>query len=106
GQEGEKAIVGDGWGQRDWKNSDIHATIPYIIRRCKGPGIKTFISVFEGYEDLHPFVKNVQLIDPVGIILVDTLLGRDYIMSMPESGVLKIKSNRDSEDIKAHFAVG
>jgi hypothetical protein len=105
GQEGEKIFIADGWGQRDWKNSDINATIPYIVRRCKGAGVKTFISVFEGYEGNLPFVHNVQLIDPVGIIRVDTKLGRDYIMSMPETGILKIKSNSREEDMEAHFAV-
>lgn len=27
GQEGEKVFTGKGWGQRDWKNEDIGATI-------------------------------------------------------------------------------
>ncbi len=106
GQQGEQVLVADGWGQRDWKNSDVGATIPYIVRRCKGKGVKTFISVFEGYEGVNPFVRNVRLIDPAGIILVETALGRDYVMSMPDTGILKINSGTGRQKIKAHFAAG
>ena len=105
GQRGEQVLIADGWGQRDWKNADIGATIPYIVRRCKGPGVKTFISVFEGYSD-KPFVKNIKLIDPAGIILIETEAGQDYVMSMPDDGVMKVKSGRRFHEFKAHFAVG
>lgn len=104
GQQGEQALVADGWGQRDWKNSDIDATIPYIVRRCKGEGVKTFISVFEGYQGENPFVRNVTLIDPAGIILVETELGQDYLMSMPDTGTMKIHSGSVRQNLKAHFA--
>jgi hypothetical protein len=106
GQKGEQALIADGWGQRDWKNSDIGATIPYIVRRCKGEGVKTFITVFEGYEDTDPFVLNVRVIDPAGIIIVETKLGQDYIMSMPDTGILKINSGSGQKNLNAHFAVG
>jgi hypothetical protein len=106
GQPGEQAMIADGWGQRDWKNSDIGATIPYIVRRCKGEGVKTFISVFEGYEGASPFVQNVRVIDPEGTLLIETALGQDYVMSMPDTGVLKINSGTGQEEIKAHFAAG
>lgn len=106
GQEGEQVLVADGWGQRDWKNSDVGATIPYIIRRCKGEGVKTFISVFEGYEGPNPFVHNVKFINPAGIIVVETALGRDYVMSMADTGTLKINSHTGRQKIKAHFAAG
>ena len=106
GQEDEQVLVADGWGQRDWKNSDVGATIPYIIRRCKGEGIKTFISVFEGYERAKPFVRNVRLIDPAGTILVETERGQDYVMSVPGTSVLNINSGTGRQKINAHFAAG
>ncbi|MEX2568968.1 MAG: hypothetical protein WD431_23705, partial [Cyclobacteriaceae bacterium] len=104
GQAGEKVFVAKGWGQRDWKNADIGTTIPYIVRRCKGNGLKTFISVFEGHEEKIPFVSSVQLIDGSGIIAIDTLLGRDYIMSMHDSGILKIETPEGIQNINGHFA--
>ncbi len=105
GQMGEQAILADGWGQRDWKNSDIGSTIPYIVRRNKGESLKTFISVFEGCQGTTPFVLNVKLIDPSGIILVETKLGQDYIMSMQDKGNLKINEGSEIQNIEAHFAV-
>ncbi len=104
GQPGERAFVADGWGQRDWKNTDIGATIPYIVRRCEGGGVKTFISLFEGHEGAEAFVRGVKLIDPAGIIAVETALGTDYVMSMPDSGVLTVPAPGDKR-IKGHFAV-
>lgn len=106
GQKGEQAFVAEGWGQRDWKNSDMDATIPYIVRRCKGGGVKTFISVFEGYEGATPFVRQVSLIDPKGILLIETEMGNDYVMSIPDTGILKINSRSGEEKIQGHFAAG
>jgi hypothetical protein len=101
GQPGERVLVADGWGQRDWKNSDIGATIPYIVRRCEGNGVKTFISVFEGHEGGAPFVRRVKLLDPSGMLVIETALGNDYVMSMPDAGTLTVRSSR----ITGHFAV-
>jgi len=101
GQRGERAFVADGWGQRDWKNSDLGATIPYIVRRCEGDGVKTFISVFEGHEG-KPFVRGVRLLDPTGVALViETELGSDYVMSALDTGQLAVGTSQ----ITGHFAV-
>lgn len=81
GSSGEEVFVADGWGQRDWKNSDIGTSIPYVVRRCRHKGLKTFISVIEGYESGLPFVRDVRMIDDRGIIAVDTEIGTDYIVS-------------------------
>ncbi|WP_158856463.1 heparinase II/III family protein [Lunatibacter salilacus] len=104
GHQEETVFLATGWGQRDWKNEDIGATIPYIVRRRKGNGLKTFISVFEGYEGTEPFVRNVRVINDSGIIVIDTLLGRDYVMSMNDSGILKIETPDGIKSIKGHFA--
>ena len=106
GQADETVFVADGWGQRDWKNSDIGATIPYIVRRCIGSGMKTFISVFEGYKGDNPFVQDVKLTDPAGTIVVKTESGEDYIMSADKSGTLNLGKGRNSKKIEGHFAAG
>jgi len=105
GQDNEQVFVADGWGQRDWKNSDSGAVIPYFIRRCSGQDLKTFISVFEGYEGNSPFVRNVKLIDPAGIIMVETAKGSDYIMSMENSGSMIIRPGHKNLMFNGHFAV-
>jgi len=85
GQAGERVYVADGWGQRDWKNSDLGATLPYIIRRTQGSGPKLFVSVFEGHQPGQPLVRNVTSPAP-GVIAIETTLGTDYIMSNAEAG--------------------
>ena len=105
GQRGERAWVADGWGQRDWKNSDIGATIPYIVRRCEGDGMKTFISVFEGHEGGEPFVRGVKWLDQSGVLVVETTLGRDYIMSMLDAGTLTVQMPPGEQRLTGHFAV-
>jgi hypothetical protein len=106
GQKGEKVFVADGWGQRDWKNSDIDATIPYFVRRCEGDGVKTFISVFEGFEGNEPFVKNVKRLDNEGIIQVETTMGTDYIMSAQDTGTLVLGSGKNKKTLAGRFAAG
>ncbi len=75
----EEVFIGDGWGQRDWKNSDIGTTIPYIVRRHAGSGPYRFVAVYEGHEKGKPFIRNIAYEN--GVLVVETLLGRDYIMS-------------------------
>ena len=31
-EPGERSLVGDGWGQRDYRNSDVGAVLPYFVR--------------------------------------------------------------------------
>ena len=104
GQKDEQVYIADGWGQRDWENSDIGAIIPYVVRRRRGGGEKVFISVFEGYEGNEPFVRNIRLIDDKGILEVETAVGIDLIMSMPESGTLKIGKGKNRETLEGKFA--
>lgn len=79
-QPGERAFIGDGWGQRDWKNSDVGATLPYIVRRTEGPGVKTFFTVFEAHAGNEPFVRNVTLRDD-GALVIETTLGTETVTS-------------------------
>jgi hypothetical protein len=105
GRPGERVFVADGWGQRDWKNSDIGATIPYVVRRYEGGGMKTFISVFEAHTGETPLVRSVKLLEPSGVLVVETPLGRDYVMSQAETGTLDIPGAAGTKRITAHFAV-
>jgi hypothetical protein len=104
GQEGEEMFVGDGWGQKDWKNADIGATLPYFVRRKRGDKLQTFVSVFEGFEEGKSSVKSVSLLDKTGVVMVETPFGRDYIMSMHNKGEMTIKHKEGKEKISGHFA--
>jgi hypothetical protein len=104
GQEGEEMFAATGWGQKDWKNADIGATLPYFVRRKRGNAFQTFISVFEGHEGDEPFVKNVKLIDNSGIVAVETRDGIDHIMSMHTTGEMTIDLPDGNKKVKGHFA--
>ncbi len=89
GQKGELTYIGDGWGQRDYRNSDLDVTVPYIIR-CHKPdaGISTFVTVYEGHKPDTGLVKSAlrlpvpeQLADSVVAIAIETTLGTDLIIS-------------------------
>jgi hypothetical protein len=104
GQPGERVFLAEGWGQRDWKNSDIGATLPYVIRRTEGDGSKLFISVFEGHEG-EPFVRDVKLDEASGVLLVQTALGTDHVMSRLDAGTLSIRSSANTAALTGRFAV-
>jgi len=105
GQEGETVFVADGWGQRDWKNSDIGVTIPYFVRRHEAEGEKLYISVFEGYQGNDPFVRKVSQSGNNDIIKVETREGTDYIMSSSGIGTLRPGKGRKVKPLEGHFAV-
>jgi hypothetical protein len=85
GARGEQAFIGDGWGQRDSKNKDLGATLPYIVRRATGDDAKTFVSLFEGHAPGEPLVKSVRRLEvpdaDVVALDVETKTGHDYIVS-------------------------
>lgn len=78
---GDQVSIGNGWGQRNWKNADLDKRVPYVVRRTKGAGPKKFITLFEGYSGSNSFIKNVRFHTESGIVEVITLQGVDFIAS-------------------------
>ncbi len=103
-QPGERAWIADGWGQRDWRNSDIGATVPYIVRRTVGEGRKLFVAAFEGYAGKQPFVRAVTQRSP-GVLVVETAVGTDYVMSDPAGGVMKVTTAAGEQSLRGRVAV-
>lgn len=91
-QSGERAFLADGWGQRDWKNSDLGATLPYVVRRTEGAGPKRFVSIIEGHTGPNGFVRGVRFDDRTGILEIDTTLGTDRVTLAPEAVSIAIES--------------
>jgi len=75
------------------------------VRRCEGDGLKTFISVFEGHEGSKPFVRSVKPLDSAGVVVIETTLGSDYVMSMPNTSTFTVPTSSEEKHITAHFAV-
>lgn len=91
GNPAETVRVGIGWGQRDHRNTDVGAVLPYVIRRAEGAatGITTFVSVFVGNPKGRQLVRGVSLVPvpqgaPPGatVIAVQTVNGLDILVSM------------------------
>jgi len=90
GKPGETVIVGDGWGQRNHRNTDRGVTLPYVVRRRDGENqTDTFVSVFAGNPADRRIVNSVRLLpvangDDTGAVAVavDTPMGTDIVISM------------------------
>ncbi len=102
-QDDEVNFIGEGWGQKDWRNSDYGAKATYVVRRCKGDDLKTFVSVFEGTDSREFFVKNVSYDPDQNLLVIDTSEGTDYVMSALED--LRIELSTDAGDLtfEGHF---
>ncbi len=100
GAPGEKVVIGDGWGQRDYRNTDRGATLPYVFRRRKGKGgVDTFVSVFAGAAKGKALVRGVKLLPlPAGApkqavaVAVETTQGTDTIVSQLATQALALDS--------------
>jgi hypothetical protein len=89
-QAGESVYVADGWGQRDPFNKDAGKTLPYIVRRTSGPGLKQFVSIFEGHPAGGSFVRGVRRTESAdgGVTIeVQTTDGREVVTCGPHFSV-------------------
>ncbi len=97
GYTGEKVRVGDGWGQRDHRNSDRGAVLPYIFRQRRGKGgADAFVSVFSGYPKDAGLVRGVTRLnttEPDAVALaVETVHGMDVIVSKTTPGTITLRT--------------
>lgn len=95
GAPGETVLIGDGWGQRDHRNTDRGATLPYIFRRReKTGGADAFVSVFAGEPKGKQLVRGVERIAVAGgvALAVETSLGVDLIVSQTASSDLTVET--------------
>ncbi|MDA0712162.1 MAG: heparinase II/III family protein, partial [bacterium] len=96
----ERVFVGDGWGQRDHRNTDVGATLPYIVRRVEGQGRPhTFVSVFVGRSGKQSLVHAVRVLQTHGhdggvAVEVETAFGTDLIISQYPSSPVTLTTDR------------
>ena len=101
-QPGETVAIGAGWGQRDHKNTDRGATLPYIVRRTQDEGVKAFTSIFEGFtaDDARRVVRGVERLpipadrrdDVAAALSVQTARGRDLIVCSRSGEPIEIQT--------------
>jgi hypothetical protein len=112
GQPGEIVVVGDGWGQRDHRNTDRGATLPYVVRRRVGAGgVDAFVTVFEGSTSGQRLAKGVRLVPlreadhPNAVAVeIETAEGTDVVVSMLEPKPITVPFSGGSADTDGRFA--
>jgi hypothetical protein len=112
-QPGEIVAIGAGWGQRDHKNTDRGATLPYIVRRTTGAGVKCFTSTFEGFAaNGHPTVRSVARLtvpadrrDDAAALQVGTARGHDIIVCSRSGEPLEVQTPAGPVRTAARFSV-
>ena len=112
GADGETFIIGDGWGQRDHRNSDRGAVLPYIIRRREAaPMPSVFVSAFEGYMENEAVVREVALLDVpedeadnTVAVMVRTRDGNDYLVSCMQARPVRIETPDGVLEVDGRFA--
>jgi hypothetical protein len=109
---GETTLFGDGWGQRDYRNSDVGATLPYIVRRrAAGRHPSVFTAVFEGCGPGQAVVKGVKTLpvpeaeaDNATAMAIETDRGTDYLVSCLEARPLKVDTPAGPLETNGRFA--
>jgi hypothetical protein len=110
---GFTSLIGAGWGQRDFRNTDVGATLPYLVRRTAARSLPTvFASVFEGHAEGEALVTGVRLL-PVPetaagqavAVAVDTEAGTDYAVSCLQAEPLRIETADGPLEVNGRFAL-
>ena len=64
GHPGETLLIADEWGQRNHRNTDRGATLPYFFRRRTGEQADAFVQVYAGFEEGRELVQAVTVTTP------------------------------------------
>lgn len=93
-QEGEKIFIGEGWGQRDFRNADRGASLPYVVRRTEGKDRKAFISLFEEHADGRSLIEGIIPMKPdesmATALQIKTSAGNDYVVLNSQPGEVSV----------------
>ncbi|MDP6040624.1 MAG: heparinase II/III family protein [Candidatus Latescibacteria bacterium] len=101
GSVDESVYVGDGWGQRDHRNTDVGATLPYVVRHLEGDEKNdVFVAAFAGSRGDESLLKSIHILplpesapnDAVAIA-VQTVHGIDIIISMMDPAEITVPTD-------------
>ncbi len=105
----ELVVLCDGWGQRDHRNTDRGATLPYVVRRRSGARAPdAFVSVFEGAPAGREIVRAARLIPvPADAVVtaVTTEHGVDLVVSQGAVRALAFDWSGQTIETDARLAV-
>ena len=107
----ESVFVGTGWGQRDHRNTDVGATLPYIVRRIEGGYTNTFVAAYVGSQGEQKLLKSIHMLplpshapaDAVAIA-VQTTQGTDVVISMLNPTAITVSTAGGEVSTDGQFA--
>ena len=113
GQQGEVVYIGDGWGQRDHRNTDLGVTIPYVVRRhAPDSAISAFCTVYEAHKPGATSVKSVfrlavpeHFADNVVVLDIKTGIGSDLVISQFDPNEVELETPAGTLRTDSHVAV-
>lgn len=111
-QPGETSLVGDGWGQRDWHNTDVGALLPYLVRRrAAAAQPSVYLTAFAPQLADPPTVAAVRRLgvpasETANTVLaaVETPAGVDYFASCLTARPVKLTTPAGSLELDGRFA--
>ncbi|OGG54659.1 MAG: hypothetical protein A3F84_13850 [Candidatus Handelsmanbacteria bacterium RIFCSPLOWO2_12_FULL_64_10] len=97
----ESVFVGNGWGQRDHRNTDVGATLPYVVRRLEGAKRNdVFAAAFVGSRGRQTLLKAIRVLPlpadaPEGAvaIAVRTAHGVDIVISTLDPAAITVPTD-------------
>ncbi|NUQ60954.1 MAG: heparinase II/III family protein [Pirellulales bacterium] len=112
-EAGQLTMIGDGWGQRDWHNTDLGATLPYVVRRAgAGKGLTAFVTAFQSVGAADPIVEEIRRLpvpedqaEGTVLIAVRTASSTEYVVSCIEPRRVKLTTPDGSLESDGRFAV-
>jgi hypothetical protein len=111
-EAGYTTQIGDGWGQRDFRNTDLGATLPYIVRVHPATTPSVYVTAFEGYQEGREMVRGVQRLpvpegeaDNTVAVAVTTDAGTDLHVSCLEAKPLSLRTPAGLLEVNGRYAV-
>lgn len=109
----ETTLLGSGWGQRDYRNTDVGAELPYIVRRRPtSDRASVFAGVFEGFAPGQAICRSVRLLatpaaeaENVVVLAVETYRGTDYLVSSLQPRLVQVQTPDGALAASARLAV-
>ncbi len=112
---GELSLLGDGWGQRDYRNTDVGALLPYIIRRrrpASGKHPTVFVAAFEACPEGQESVRSIRRLpvpkaeeENTVALAVETEKGVDYLVSCREARPVALSTPAGPLTVNGRFTL-
>jgi len=111
--DSETVFTGTGWGQRDHRNTDVGATLPYIVRHRENAGnLPPFVTAFSGQQGDQSLIKSIEILplpnndsqDAVAVA-VHTTQGTDIVIHQLTPSPITVSKELGDIHTDGHLSV-